>query len=509
VRLRSPAALTFLALLLAPASALAQSQAPRFQLDPVQPASPQSPFLTVEGPSRPAHHGGERLSASILVDYARSPLTVRRADDARAGSPVSDALLLHAGLGLQLVKGLSADLAVPVALMLQGNDTKVGSTTIPAPSQRTALGDVRVGALYRGWTGRSFGYVAGVRLRTPTGSRDAYMSDRRLHPEVLAGVFGQADPLRAGCTVYFDPLFASARRGDRLAGGCAGDVRISRSGAALGAEFLAAGLRYADDVSPRGLFEIWATLRHPLGPLQATLAAGPGMGNAPGLAAFRAMAAIAWAPQQALPAGPADRDLDGILDADDACPAEAGPKSREPGRNGCPNLDSDGDGVPDHLDACPQKPGAPSPDKVVTGCPDSDNDGVADKVDLCPREPAEAGNDPRTLGCAKRARLSGDRFVLHPPLGEVSAAADIEALREIAFALRADSSIRKLSVEVTLTGSDTDEPIVDRAVERAGQIVQQLIELGVERKRLDPVGAVSTLPFKINFVVTDKSAPNK
>jgi outer membrane protein OmpA-like peptidoglycan-associated protein len=33
---------------------------------------------------------------------------------------------------------------------------------------------------------------------------------------------------------------------------------------------------------------------------------------------------------------PSDRDKDGILDADDACPDNAGPPDRDPRKNGCP-----------------------------------------------------------------------------------------------------------------------------------------------------------------------------
>jgi len=95
------------------------------------------------------------------------------------------------------------------------------------------------------------------------------------------------------------------------------------------------------------------------------------------------------------------------------------------------------------------------------------------------------------------------------PLGEVVVAADIEVLREIAFVLRADSSIHQLAIEVTLKGNNSDDTIVDRAMERAAQIVQQLIDLGVERKRLSPVAGVSAQPFKIDFVVTDKTPPHK
>ena len=56
-----------------------------------------------------------------------------------------------------------------------------------------------------------------------------------------------------------------------------------------------------------------------------------------------------------------DSDLDGIIDALDNCPNEAGAASN----NGCPIIDSDGDGVLDNSDVCPNLYGNPS----NYGCP--------------------------------------------------------------------------------------------------------------------------------------------
>ena len=148
-------------------------------------------------------------------------------------------------------------------------------------------------------------------------------------------------------------------------------------------------------------------------------------------------------------------------------------------------------------------------DPAISGCPDADNDGVVDKLDKCPGEPAEAGGEKETLGCPKRAHLRGDRFVVQPPLSPDASASDASALQEIAFALRAMSSIRRVSVEVVLQGVDTDEALADRAVERASQIVKQLIDLGVDRRRLEPVGAVSPNPPRINVIVVDKAPAPK
>lgn len=78
--------------------------------------------------------------------------------------------------------------------------------------------------------------------------------------------------------------------------------------------------------------------------------------------------------------GQRDRDKDGILDKDDACPDEPGIPSDDPQFNGCP--DTDGDGVFDKVDACPDVAG-PAENQ---GCPwpDTDGDGVLDKDDACP-----------------------------------------------------------------------------------------------------------------------------
>jgi outer membrane protein OmpA-like peptidoglycan-associated protein len=70
------------------------------------------------------------------------------------------------------------------------------------------------------------------------------------------------------------------------------------------------------------------------------------------------------------PPPPPDRDGDGILDRDDACPDIKGVPSDDPTQNGCPP-DSDGDGIRDDVDACPHEKGKPDPDPQKNGCPTS------------------------------------------------------------------------------------------------------------------------------------------
>ena len=96
-----------------------------------------------------------------------------------------------------------------------------------------------------------------------------------------------------------------------------------------------------------------------------------------------------------------DGDGDGIEDARDACPAQAGPASSlDIHENGCPPpQDSDGDGVSDDIDACATDPGAPSTDQAATGCPDADADGVVDRVDACRALAGVPSDDATRNGC--------------------------------------------------------------------------------------------------------------
>ena len=76
--------------------------------------------------------------------------------------------------------------------------------------------------------------------------------------------------------------------------------------------------------------------------------------------------------------GKQDRDGDGIVDDEDACPDTPGIATGDPATNGCP--DTDGDGVFDKDDECPNEFGLAE----FNGCPDRDGDGVPDKDDACP-----------------------------------------------------------------------------------------------------------------------------
>lgn len=82
------------------------------------------------------------------------------------------------------------------------------------------------------------------------------------------------------------------------------------------------------------------------------------------------------APPPPPPPVPADKDGDGVIDANDACPDVAGVAAF----NGCP--DTDKDGIADKDDKCPSEFGMAK----YAGCPipDTDKDGINDENDKCP-----------------------------------------------------------------------------------------------------------------------------
>jgi hypothetical protein len=149
--------------------------------------------------------------------------------------------------------------------------------------------------------------------------------------------------------------------------------------------------------------------------------------------------------------GPADRDLDAIMDQGDACPDEAGPDSRDRTQRGCPALDGDGDGLRDAEDSCPDRAGVKHPQASANGCPDGDNDLLPDPIDTCPTEP---GSDP--AGCPKHARMSASAFKINPPIRFTDDGLTPEsraAIEEVAATVRANPKIEQVSIQIGTKGA--------------------------------------------------------
>ena len=117
-----------------------------------------------------------------------------------------------------------------------------------------------------------------------------------------------------------------------------------------------------------------------------------------------------------------DTDGDGIVDADDTCPAAPEDLDGHQDEDGCPDCDldiewvacvfeegagscpgataedHDGDGIANEFDLCPEIPEDDDGFEEEDGCPDADNDadGITDEHDRCPNDagPLSSGGCP-------------------------------------------------------------------------------------------------------------------
>ena len=177
-----------------------------------------------------------------------------------------------------------------------------------------------------------------------------------------------------------------------------------------------------------------------------------------------------------------DTDGDGIPDKDDQCPDVAGPVEN----NGCPWPDTDGDGIVDKDDNCPNVAGPAE----NNGCPwpDTDNDGILDKDDACPTVPGLAQYN----GCPKpktetatgvETALKGIYFDFNKATirPESNSALDIAA-----DLIKTDKGNYLLEGQTDAKGSESYN--LDLSRRRAAAVVAALDARGVDADALKSVG---------------------
>jgi hypothetical protein len=362
------------------------------------------------GIQSPHTAGHNTFLAMILLDYAHDPLVVRDTSGHAIGAVVSDQTLLHFHASYALFHVLTFDVDLPVGFQHGEQPMATGVTgqpAFPAPTS-TALGDIRFGARATMYGKREdpFQIALSALLWAPTGNRAAFTSDGgvRSLPMVVAGgatrwfvwsadvgadlrpltPYGVVTPgpaFRWGAGVGFLPGDGSFQIGPELTGGVG---LIHPSNATTDFEAL---------VGARARFA-----KRFVAGFAASLGLAPGVGTPD----FRTVLSIEYAPLAQPKVEVADRDGDGIPDAEDACPDEKGIRKRNPKTNGCPppKPDRDGDGIPDDEDACPDVKGVPDPVRTLNGCPpDRDNDGIPDSEDACPDQIGPRDPDPKKNGC--------------------------------------------------------------------------------------------------------------
>jgi len=181
----------------------------------------------------------------------------------------------------------------------------------------------------------------------------------------------------------------------------------------------------------------------------------------------------------------ADADGDGIPDFSDDCPETPSEAYGMVDLRGCP-VDVDCDGVPDYLDNCPRNRLGALVDGY--GCPtDGDNDGVPDGLDNCPDSDSGLAVDHN--GCI-------DLSILEKPvilnIKYQSGSFEIDrATKEILNGI-ARILIKAPGVRTEINGYTdnigTSEANKGLSQKRANRVRDYLVNMGVDKGRLTPVG---------------------
>ena len=177
-----------------------------------------------------------------------------------------------------------------------------------------------------------------------------------------------------------------------------------------------------------------------------------------------------------------DTDGDGVPDKDDQCPDVAGPVEN----NGCPWPDTDGDGVVDKDDACPEVAGPAE----NNGCPwpDTDGDGILDKDDACPTVFGLAQYN----GCPKpksvtASEVEGELKNIYFDFNKATIKAESGSRLDAAATLiKADGGNYLLEGQTDKKGAEAYNLSLSRR--RAAAVVSALDSRGVEANALKSIG---------------------
>jgi outer membrane protein OmpA-like peptidoglycan-associated protein len=347
-------------------------------------------------------------AAGAFVHYANSPLVLFEGR-LQVGEVVRHRLTLDLIGAVGLTDWLEVQAALPIVVFQSGDD---GLPTGDLPV--AGLKDLRLAAkvsLLDQAAGDPIGLAIRPDLHLPTGDRDGFLGTGsvRFVPTVLvdrsfAWLWGVHFAASLGLNLRPDADVGNAQIEDEL---------VARFGAGLGLpgwerlrplvflELVTATRLESPFAEPEqtplvgrmGLRMEWDRPSNRTWHGTAGLSGGSTRGyGSPDVQLF-----AGWVFEQRL----GDRDGDGIVDRDDACPDTPEDRDGFEDDDGCPEVDFDRDGVPDDVDPCPTDPEDMDGFEDEDGCPESDNDrdGIPDPDDLCPVEPEDFDGFDDGDGC--------------------------------------------------------------------------------------------------------------
>jgi outer membrane protein OmpA-like peptidoglycan-associated protein len=249
------------------------------------------------------------------------------------------------------------------------------------------------------------------------------------------------------------------------------------------------------------------------GPILLMLGVGTGILADYGAPDFRVFAAVGFYPQDK------DRDDDGILDADDACPDDPEDKDDYEDEDGCPEPDNDKDGILDVDDKCPLDPEDIDRWEDEDGCPEDDNDGdgIHDDKDECPNDPEVKNGfededgcpdeaDKKKLVVVKREKIEINDKIYFAYDSDRILPRSYELLDAIAKVITEHTEIPAIFIEGHTDSDGSDEYNRDLSDRRAKSVMRYLIETGgVADKRLSAKGFGESVPVATNATEEGKA----
>jgi len=451
--------------------------------------------------------GELRLGADI--DYALRPLVLDDANPGifQVGGPgpehilISNAVTASLAASVGLGHHLELALALPVT-MYQAGEAVPGVAT---PSL-VGIGNARLGIKARLFARGGFGAGAAVLVSAPRGlgsftAENGFGAEGRLFADYARGRFSVG--ARGGLRLRSETIFQDTPVGNELgfAAGAAVELGLRT---VLMAE-LAGTTRLASPFGNQRQTPVEALggIRRRIGKTWFTLAGGPGLTDGYGTPVFRIVAGVTWANR------PPDADGDGIPDDDDRCRLVPEDKDGFEDTDGCPDPDNDKDGIPDATDKCPDQAEDKDGFEDADGCPDPDNDkdGIPDATDKCPLEPETINGVNDDDGCpdegTPEVRLGPHEIETLRPIFFATDRSRVRhafyrMLGQVASLMKAHPEIGRVGIEGHTDATGPADWNQHLSMRRANAVVDFLVEQGIERARLVPIGQAEKLPWASN-----------
>ena len=457
----------------------------------------------------------KRWETSLFLQYAHDPLRmeVNGIDD----EFITGQLVAHSLTSVAIQHWLRLSLEIPVVLYQSAeNGHRLGLETSSLES--AGFGDLRLipaFSFYDGrrgeepWetnTGVAVGLVIPVSL--PTGNADRFQGESfRAEPRLafdFATATGWGLGLNLGAEIREEQDFRNLRVAHMFTFGLAARAPIV-------ADLFSAVVEVTGRMTPGS-----DQLTSQETPLEALLAAvfevndfvitgggGFGITDGWGNPSFRVLLGAGYSPVVPPPEPEPDTDGDGYIDSLDVCPYDPEDFDGFEDHDGCPDFDHDRDGILEPTDQCPNEAEDVDEFEDADGCPDPDNDadGILDPDDGCPNEPETVNDYQDEDGCPDIVPIVvttthieiGDKIFFDFDSENIQTRS-FDLLDAIAVTMTEHQELLVIQVEGHTDTQGPESYNQRLSQRRAESVIDALVERGVERERLSPLGFGESRP---------------